>query len=428
MIELAWGTRLSVLALSGQLASYGLAIILARQLGVEGFESYVVASATFILLVSLVPQGLEKYALKLVPASLERGEAGMVHGFVRFARRRILLGSLVVGTAVVAWVLLASGLAPETRTAILVSCVFLAPAALVHLALEVLTALGGAHRAAVIFRLVVPGTTLLLVVATLATVGDISASWAIAAWGLSWCVALALMERHTRPLLVRPVIETASAMQVSGWSVAAAPFWAYRIAIAVLAQAGILALEFLQPSANAVGAFAVAVATASIARILATATNRVYASRLSVLLERGDMAGIRQLRIDRLRWLAVPVTCYLVLSFLFARELVGLFRPEFVDDGAPALRILAVSTAISTLLAMAPTYLKFQARNTVLFRQVAVAAVVQVLLLVWLVPTLGAVGAALAYGVASTYMYGRLAWLAHRGLANRMPEKDPGGH
>lgn len=416
MIHLSWGTKLSALSLSGQVVSYVLGIFLARQLGVQGFEVYVVASAAFILMVTLVPQGLEKYSLKLLPILIERGDYGLLRGFLRFSIRRIVLGSVLVGAAVAAWAWRMDGLSTEMRTAIVISCLSLPAGALVHMALEVLTAFGRPYPAAVVFRLLVPATAWLLVLAMWAVAMEMRASWPIAAWGLSWCLALVLMGRHIvqsapATIFAQPAIE-----RRREWHVAAMPFWIYRISIVVLAQAGVLALEILQPFPSAVGAFTVAMSTAAIARVLVTSTNRVYASRLSVLLERDDMRAIADLRRERLRWLILPVMAYLVLTFLFASPLVGMFRPEFVQEGAPALRVLAVATAISTVLALAPTYLKHQGRNGVLFRQVAIAAVVQMALLALLVPRFGSVGAATAYAIASTFMYASLAWRAHLGL------------
>ncbi|WP_158497854.1 polysaccharide biosynthesis C-terminal domain-containing protein [Pseudoxanthomonas suwonensis] len=417
-----WETRLSALSLSGQMVAYALGIVLARQLGVAGFESYVVASAAFVLMVTLVPQGLEKYSLKLLPTLLDRGDAAGLLGFLRFSRRRVLLGALLVGGAVGLWASWTDGLSAGMRAAIVVSCVSLPAGALVHLGLEVLTALGRASSAALVFRLVVPAMALVLACIALAVYPGMPAAWAIAAWGLSWGLALALMAAQFRRAAPPGLFRTEPVERRRQWQAEARPFWLYRVSLAVLAQAAVLALEWLHPSpGTAVGAFAAAFSTAAIAQVLATATNRVYASRLSLLLANRDFDGIDRLRAERLRWLAAPLLVYLLVAFVFARELIGLFRPEFVAEGATALRILAVSTALTTLLAMAPTYLKHQGENRALFRGVATAAVLLMVLLAVLVPLLGVAGAAVAHAVASVFMYGNLARLAHRGLAQRQP-------
>ena len=67
---------LAALAVAGQCITYLLTMALARTLGVAGFESYVVASAAFILMVTFAPRGVEKYTLRLLPALLARGDWG----------------------------------------------------------------------------------------------------------------------------------------------------------------------------------------------------------------------------------------------------------------------------------------------------------------------------------------------------------------
>jgi len=80
------------------------------------------------------------------------------------------------------------------------------------------------------------------------------------------------------------------------------------------------------------------------------------------------------------------------------------------------LRELAVSTAFTVLLSLAPTYLKFRRRNRATCTTVGSAAAAQGVLLLWLVPAHGATGAAIAYAISMCGMYGGFAWMAHREL------------
>jgi O-antigen/teichoic acid export membrane protein len=121
-------------------------------------------------------------------------------------------------------------------------------------------------------------------------------------------------------------------------------------------------------------------------------------------------------RRRRLRWLAPAVGIFLVLVFAFTRELLGVFRPEFVDEGVAAVRLLAVASAFTMLFALAPTYLKYQRHNHATFATMACAAAVQMLLLLLLVPRLKATGAAAAFAASACGMYGVFALMAHREL------------
>jgi O-antigen/teichoic acid export membrane protein len=406
--------KLSMLGIVGQGVAYLVAVVMARHLGVEGFEAYVVASAVFVLMVTFAPRGFDKFALQILPSLLERDDWGRAHGYIRFGVRRTLWTSLCIGTILGVWGAFARDFAPDTRWAILVSCASLPAGALVHFALEVLTATGRAFTATVIFRLAVPALVLASVVALLSLSVPPSGAIAVGCWGVAWIAALVMMTVTFRQGASPQLLRALPIEEPSSWEKSARPFWIYRISIAVSAQAGVIALEWLQPSASAVGAYAAAMGTAGLALVLATATNRVYARRLAILLEQQDFDTVLALRRQRLRWLAIPITLYLAGTFAFARELLALFRPEFVDEGAVALRVLALATAFVVLFALSPTYLKFRRRHRTTFVTVAIAAAAQIALLLLLVPAWGATGAACAYALAMCGMYGNFARLAHR--------------
>jgi O-antigen/teichoic acid export membrane protein len=153
-----------------------------------------------------------------------------------------------------------------------------------------------------------------------------------------------------------------------------------------------------------------------LATVLATSTNRAYGRRLSILLERGDSPGVRQLRRDRLRWLLPALGLFLGSCMVFGRDILQMFRPAFADAGITALHILVASATVSVLLSLAPTYLKYRRRKRATYLTVASAALAQALLLWLLVPPLAATGAAAVPALALCGMYGSFAWLARREL------------
>jgi len=113
---------------------------------------------------------------------------------------------------------------------------------------------------------------------------------------------------------------------------------------------------------------------------------------------------------------------FLATVFIFGREILGFFRPEFVNEGLTALQVLAVATVITVLFSMAPTYLKYMGHNRTMRRIVAGAAAIQLILLVLLVPRFAATGAAFAYLVSMSGMYLVSSRMAHRELANLRSE------
>lgn len=422
-----WGSPLMLagMAVAGQVIAYLLSAVLARRLGVDEFEAYVVASAAFILMVTVAPRGVEKYALRVLPALLDRGDWGLAKGLLRFGLRRTLMTSLIIGLVVSVWAWSVRDFSDATRLAIVVSCLALPVGAMVHFEVEVLSALGREATALALFRVAVPCMTFALIGVLLASPLTISGPMAVGCWGIAWAVTLALMAFEVRRAAPSALFRAQQIEEFATWRTEAQPFFIYRVSLGLLGQAGVIALDWLQPSAAAVGAYAAAMGTAGLVAVLATATNRAYARQLSILLAQRDFATVLDLRSDRLRWLLPALAVFLVIAFAFTHELLALFRPEFVNEGVVPLRILAAATAFSVLFALAPTYLKYRRRNRTTYHAVACAAGAQGLLLLLLVPRFGATGAAIAYAISMCGMYGVFAWMAHRELALRKASCEP---
>jgi O-antigen/teichoic acid export membrane protein len=403
--------RLVAIAISGQIIAYVLAIFVARRVTVAGFEAYVVASAIFILLATLAPLGSEKYTLRQFPALVAAGDWARAHGLLRFGVRRTLLTAGIAGAAVAGWAL--AGEAGETRAAIIIACLSLPGGALAHYALDLLTAAGRPFRALAVFRILVPGVALVLLLAASLAGVDLTGPMAVGSWGLAWLVALAVMVASLLPTLDK-VRAATPVFELPVWRREAQPFFLYRIALALLSQAGVIALDL---AGAPVGAYAAAMASVGMAAVLATATNRAYGRSLALLIDAGDGAGAARLKRARLVWLAPMMGVFLFVTLVFPGTVLGLFRPEFAAVGQTPLRLLALSTALTVSLSLSPTWLKFRGLHRKLYAATTAAAGAQLLLLAALVPPLGATGAALAHLGSMLLLYGSCAALAQRDMA-----------
>ena len=250
--------RLAVTAIAGQGIAYLLALPLARRLGVAGFEAYAVSGAVFALMATFAPRGIEKYALRALPALLERADWAGARAFLRFGLWRTLATALFIGAGVAAWAAWLGNLADTTRWAIVVSCASLPGGALVHYGLEVLSATGREIRALTLYRVATPALALLFVLVLLALTVELSGAIAVGCWGMAWVVVLWLMALEAHRALPQAALCAASAEAAALWRAEARPFFVYRLSLALLGHTGVLALDALQPSAAAVGAYAVA--------------------------------------------------------------------------------------------------------------------------------------------------------------------------
>jgi O-antigen/teichoic acid export membrane protein len=403
-------TLLVVIAIVGQMIGFGLGVLIARQLSITGFESYVVASAIFVLASAIAPLGAEKLTLRQWPGLVRLGQWPLARGLFDFGVRRTLATAMIVAACVA--LVSASRSSAEMRTAILVTCLALPGGALVHYGVDLLTAAGRPFRAMAIFRLAVPATALCVFVAALA-LGVRPEGWvAVGAWGLAWLAALALMVRAVRPRIDPRLLAAAPQSEPGRWNREARPFLVHAMVRALLAQSAVLALELLGADGIDVGAFAAAMAIVSLAAVLATATNRAYGRDLALLVEAKDFAGIAVLHRRRLRWMLPLLAGFVLIALAFPASLLALFRPEFADAGTAPLRLMAIATACTVAFSLAPTLLKFQRRNRAVYTVMAIGAGLQILLLGLLVPRFGATGAALAYAVTMIGVYSVLALLA----------------
>lgn len=411
--------RVIAIAAAGQAIAYGLAVLLARRLGVAGFEAYVVASAIFIVMVALAPCGLDKYAVRAIPPLLADRDWGMARGFLRYGARRTLLVSIAMAAAGIA--VAASwgdfGTSDGMRPAILVAIIAVPVGALAHFGLEVLSASGREVLATAILRLGVPLLVLGLAGLAIALSLPFGGATAVGAWALAWVGVIAVATTEIRRVMPAEVWRAPPEEDAAAWRAGAALFWFHRAAMAFLAQSSVIGLELLQPSASAVGAYAAALASTAPAVVLVTATNRLYARRLAVLIEAGDAAAILALNRARLRWLVPAIVAFLALTLILAERILGLFGTAFVSEGALPLRILALTAAFTMLFALAPAYMKFTGQRSATLPALVLSVVAQLVLLALLVPRLGATGAALSYGLSMIGLYGAFALLARRGIA-----------
>ena len=419
--QLGTAARLALLAVFGEALFYGLYIAMARTLDDLEFERFAVAVATVTLVAAVTTLGLDKYAMRVLPAALERGDDAQARGYTRFAIRRIGIASALGGLGTALFYTLGSRRGEDgTPTAILVAAAMLPVVALTQYGVEALSARGAETRALVLYRVLIPGASIALVALAWVVGEPLDGARATALWGAAWALALVLMawdaSRHRMPTAAgRPFEEPAV------WQREALPFLAYGLAITSIAQIGVIALDRLGLPADTVGAYAVAARTANLVVVLATATNRFYAPQASLLLERGDFAGIRRARNQRLAWLAPTLVIFLVLVFRFGDEMLAIFDADFDEEARVALRILSVSSAVSTLFALAPTYLKYVDQGRQVLVTAGLAALLQIGLLLVLAPRYGATGAAIAYAVAMIAMYGSFAVDATRHMARGEP-------
>jgi O-antigen/teichoic acid export membrane protein len=378
---------------------YGLTVFLARSLDTRGFHDYSVAVATVMLLTSIASLGLEKYALRILPAAFEKGQWGIARGFVRFSIRSLLLTSMIAGLLYAGIRVLAHRGTLAELWPVLVGVAVVPAVALAQMFIEVLASSGEVVRATLFYRLLFPVAVLVLIIGIGSRTSGLTATGAVLGYAGAWLITLAVLWGQARNRIPAQVWSAEAQTEPRSWLFASAPFLVHSVMMTQFASLGIIGLEFVGRGEKSVAILAACMQTGSFVVLLATATNRYYSPLGSVLIEREDFAGIQRLILERWRWL-VPVTlAYFMGIVLFGRQILGLFGPGF-SDGYPALVWISGGASVSVILAMAPTYLKFVRRNHTVLGITAVAAAVNFGLILLLGPEYGATGAAVAYAIS----------------------------
>jgi O-antigen/teichoic acid export membrane protein len=394
--------QLCLLAAVNYLLFYGLGIFLARTLGTVGFGRYNVGVATFTMLASLATLGLEKFSLRVFPSYIEEGNWNYARGFARFSSLIILAVSSLGAILWVAgnwWSYDVFRTYPVTAAVLLVA--FITSMSLVMFLVEMLSAGGRAVLATLVYRLFLPVGVVGLIGAVALLGGGLTVRRALICYGASWVLSLALILEFVRHALPADIWKAAPKMRIESrqWLRSSAPFLAQSFMMTLFASSGVIILEMLRPGDAEIGIYAAAMQVSSFAVLMATATNRFYAPRGSVLLDRKDWDGIGRLKRERHAWVNPMVLLFLAVILLFGKKIMGLYGPEFTG-GYPALCILALGIAVSVKYAMASLALQFFGKARWVLGATCVAGLLNVALLVALGGPFGATGAAIAYSLS----------------------------
>jgi O-antigen/teichoic acid export membrane protein len=388
---------------------YLTSILLARNLTVPDFDDYNVAVSAVLVMTSLATLGLEKYALRCLPAWHNHQDWARSRGFLLFSRK------LILSLSVVLVILFCIGLeftlslrGKPYHVAIVIVALFLPATAMFQFILEVAAAYGGQLKGVASYRLLFPA---LLIVLNAAVWIALAANGVSAAfcYGMAWVIAIAVLYVTTQSYVPAQVWHAKPKREPSVWVRGALPMAAGSLVLTMLAQTGVIILELNHPDEAVVSAYAVAFQTGTFVVILATATNRLYAPRISALLDRGDFDALRSMARYRLLVIGPLTIVYLLALLLFGSSILSLFGEQYSTEYW-ALCLIALGASISTIFSLAPTYMHFTNRDRTVLAALAAAAILNIALCIPLSDRYGALGAAIAYAVPVSLLHVGL-WL-----------------
>ena len=174
-----------------------------------------------------------------------------------------------------------------------------------------------------------------------------------------------------------------------------------------MALLGYFAAKLAEPllgaylGAGDVGIYSVALATAAFVPVLLKSLNTIFGPVVSELHGKGELVLMERLYQTSTKWclaLPWPLVCVLVVH---AEDLMRIFGEDFARGGS-ALAVLAVGQLVNVAVGSAGQLLVMTGHQRMEVRIQFAAAALSIASLLLLVPRLGILGAAIAFGLVLT--------------------------
>ncbi|HEX8973394.1 MAG TPA: flippase [Oryzihumus sp.] len=384
-------------AVCSQAALFGIMAVLANALGSGDVGRYAECYALLSLLGLLSLAGFRSALTRFVAIHLADEDPASLRGTVRFG-----LGLTVAGAAV-----LGAGLA---LTAPWVASLFHDPGLaagirLVGLTLPAATFSDAALAATqgwrtqrpftYVGRIYEPVIRLLLTVGAIAVgLGLLGTLWAlvIGAWSAAGLAGWALLRRMRQTAHANPVYRI---REVTSFSIVS---WVSALAATGLIWADTLLLGNLR-TAQEVGVYNVATRLVMLAVFVMAPINAAFGPHIAHLHHTGQADALAHTYGSATGWIVRLSMPAFVLLVVFPGDLLRLFGHGFAT-GATVTAILAVGQLVSAAAGPCGTVLTMSGRVWLNMVDNVGVLVLNILLNLWLIPTHGAIGAAVAWSVS----------------------------
>ncbi len=372
----------------GAAIKYGALILVAQWIGAVGFGVYSLGVSAAQILGLVAGLGLGRASLRFVPEFIERNEPARLRGFVTFSRRSVALAGLVFGLAVA----LLGGQWLEAPAALAVG-VAIPLLAFVNLQREMLRAFSR------VFVSLFPPLVLMPAAWTVGVwwivQGGLSESEAGAAALWAWAAAAALVLVPQALALRRATTQIAPAAPAQApraWLPVALPMLGSALPSLLLANTDILMLGALSGTDDA-GHYAAAAKTAALVALTLGAANIAGAPLLAGAFARGGASAILPVFRTTLVWSSIAglVTAGILAA---SRHMVLALFGEGFGVAATSLLILLAGQAVNALCGPVGLTLALTGHERATLKVYAVAATVNIVLNLLLIPVWGLPGAA----------------------------------
>lgn len=400
---------------SGAGLAFLFSVMLARLLGPVGTGVYFLSLTIVSIGATIARLGLDVAVLRFASIANERSDRSTLAALYRQG-----LGLVVVtGVGITIFILLLSPYlqlggdnSDDLQTILPVMLLALTPTALILLQGEFFKAIRAPGTATIVQAVLLP--MLLVMGATSffwrggATVYDIALLYGVAMTvsvllaGAIWASRMPGLWREqgrfdTRLLLRTslPLLWVASMNLVMGWT-------------------DILVLGVWTDSAT-VGVYGVATRIAALTAFILVAVNSVTAPRFAALHAQGDHEGLERLAQRSAGWMLLAALPIILFLLLFPELILQLFGADFVG-GASLLRILALGQLVNVSMGSVGYLLMMTGCERLLRNIVMLSALFNFVGNLVLVPTFGAMGAAVSTAISLAFLNFLAYWCVRQRL------------
>lgn len=392
---------LPLLAIRGLAVACGFAlnVLIARALGTAGAGVYFLALGFVTAATVLGRLGMDNAVLRFVAAAAVKREWRTAAAVIRVSARTALAASLLItGVLVVCAPCISrhffdkAELVPTLR----ILAIGVVPLSLLNLFSEGLRGIGRVTLGALFQALAMPAAGLVLVGAGFFYVSrpqDVAAIYllgAIAAAGMALRFLRAEIPVTSGTFPLRRLLATSAPL-----------FWVSAMTL-VMSWSDIMMLGLWRNSST-VGIYAVAAKTAAAVSFFLIAVNGMAAPQFAGLYAEGKLSELAYVARRTTALIAGITFPVLIVILLFSRTILALFGPEFVA-ASPALLILATGHFVNAVTGSVGYLLMMTGHERIVRTITILAAGLNIILNLLLIPRYGTIGAAVATATSLAVM------------------------
>lgn len=379
--------------------AYGAQVLMARLMGGAEYGIFATVWVWTAILGHTATLGLSQGACRFLPGTRVHGDLPGLRGFLLFGALVSLAGGLAAGAGGLALLHLGTDLPGGPYGAPLLLAALVLPLFALQDFLEGVARSENRPVMAIAPPYLLRQGLLMAAMAAAVALGaparaEVALACMLGATGLAVAVQAGFLAAHLR----RSLPPGSLAFRPRAWMAACLPIAAIDLTTAALGFVDVLILGLLAPPAT-VGLYFAATRIQQFVAFVHYAASAATAQRFSEAQARGDREGLARLARDQAR-AAFAATALVGLGVLAASPLLlGLFGPGF-RDSLPVLAVLVAGSVAAGLFGPGEDILTMLGGERLCAGITLAALALAAALCLALIPPLGAMGAALAVGLA----------------------------